>query len=319
MAIIGEDELYTKIHRTTWKRRVTGMMAACTLGLALGAVIGAVAICLPWALGMMGAVSAAGSAFPALLGVNGIMHAAAVFGVFGGFMGSAIGAEVGANAGASVAEILNDRELDGKAPPDRAIAALAQSPEPKKGVGGYFNFKVALTAGLMFAAFGALALIAAPGLMAGSTLSLLGLGALAKLGGTAIVAGAPTFPYAALAAGSAIFGMFGMTIGVDAPRITARLSNFYAKLNTGKLFERSPEPTILHQRVVERSVEPESVVAPEVTEKRVITETSGVMETEAAPTRLFATEEKRPFDPKDLIAQREQRAVSTEAATGFAR
>lgn len=309
MATLAEDALYTNIHRITWRRRVAGMLGAATLGIALGAAIGAVAICLPWVAGLLGSSAAIAAHIgpPLLAGANGILHAAGVFGAFGGFVGATLGAEVGANSGASTAEILTDRALDGKAPSEAEILALSQSQGQKKGLAGLVNPKVMLTSGLMFAAFGAMALLAAPSiLLAPATMAALGLGKLAMLGTTAL--GSAHFSVAALSAGSAIFGMFGATLGINAPRITASLSNFYSRMLTGQLFERAAQSGLeIAARV------PEPIRVPPTQEPAL------VEPAQEAPTRIFATQEKKPFDPKDIIAQREQTPASPELASGFAR
>ncbi len=296
MAALGEDQIYSIVHRTTWKRRVAGMMAACTVGLALGALIGAAAVCLPWLVGVAGLSGAASVAFPALVGTGGMLHAAGVFGVAGGFLASALGTEVGANAGSVTAGILANRGLESKDGP--ALEQALTNIGPTKTKGPLFNPKVALVTGLMFAAFGALALWAAPGILLGAgTLQMLGLGGLGALG-----VGTP----AALAAGTAIFGMFGATVGVNPP--IAELSNAYSKLITGEVFQRAPQPEHAVRIARERSV---SAPAPTI---RMAAQAEAA-EPEAIPERRFATEEKR-FDPKAIIASREQPEVAVGVSPG---
>ena len=214
---VDEENIYTEIHRMTWKRRTTGLLAGITMGVGFGLLIGAAVAFLPWGLAAMGVagatVNGAAVAVPVLAE---ILSTAAIFAGVGGMLGLTIGADVGSSAGAVTAGLTRTE------PPGKTQAA-AHAPAP--GLGEYVNPKVGIACTVLFAGFGALL-----ALNPFTAMALMGVPALSALSGTA-----------ATVASASIMGMFGATMGINFPLISAKLSNFYNKLVTGKIFESSEE------------------------------------------------------------------------------
>jgi hypothetical protein len=229
------EDYYDKVHRASWAYRTASFIGCAMVGVAFGAVAGAIAAFLPCIMGALGIAGAAAVAMPGLAAVAG---SAALFAGVGGLMGFAAGGVVGASSGAVAAGLAEkekrEHQKDGhsvsrQAPPVRP-------PEIKNaGIPKLFSWKVALFTVPLVAGFGALLALnpaTAPGV------AMLGFqGATAA---TATVAAQPASA-AAIAASASMFGMLGAAFAFKFSYLTNVATNFSMKMISGKLLSAEPE------------------------------------------------------------------------------
>ena len=236
MANDTPEDYYDTIHRKTWARRTAGILGGATLFGACGAVGGVIASYFPYVLSALKVegVTAAASTLPF---APAVLTTAAIFGAAAALVGVVIATDVGANAGSISAglEEKEKRENLGNSP-SKDIDKNGQQAVKKPRL---FNWKTAVVCAGLFALFGAaLGFATAP---------------ISFMGGLGLVAGSN----AAIAASSAIFGMFGATLGTNFPVISNKLSNFYLSVLNGKIFEKTPAIEVTHQpqREMEKTVD----------------------------------------------------------------
>lgn len=210
------EDTYDRIHKRTWGKRTAGFLGAATMFGAFGAIGGAVVSFMPAVMDSLGVPGVISAGLPE---VGAILGNAALLGGAAAWLGVTIGADVGANAGAATATI-EEQERINKA---RGLAKVPEREEPAKKP-KMFNWKVALTMGALFAAFGAI--VALNTLTAPGVVAALGF----KAGSTA-----------ASVACATIVGLFGATMGFNFPYISNKLSNGYSKWLKGEIFEKAPE------------------------------------------------------------------------------
>lgn len=225
---VDVEDYYDKVHRTTWARRVAGMLTGGTLGMAFGGIIGTIGSFLPTILGALGVAGAASAALPTL---GFIASTAAVCSIIGGGIGITLNTDVASNA-ASVSAGLEEMEKrhkveqlqngigvqgtapakPGDAPSSATIAAGTKIISPRVGI---ITFS-------LFAIFGAVA-------------SFTPLASAAAMVGLTGMAGT--------IASACMMGMFGSLIGVKNSLLTNKVNNFYFKLITEQYFGPPKEKT----------------------------------------------------------------------------
>lgn len=199
------NAVYDRVHRMTFGRRTAGFMAGATLFGAIGAIGGLVASFLPYALGALGVAGAAAVALPGLAAIGSTV---ALFAGASAFLGLLIGADVGASAGSVTAGVMEYKNSD--RPSQGASKGAGQKKEK------LFSPMAAVSFGAIFAGFGAL--IALNPLTA-SAVTMMGFAA-----GTA----------AASVASGTMMGLLGISLGINFPMMSSKLSNFYTELCKGK-------------------------------------------------------------------------------------
>lgn len=249
---LSEDDFYTAIHRATLKRRSTGLMAGAIIGLSIGFALGGIGAFIPFFVSAAGIAGAAGIGLPAM---SAVADALLMFGSAGAFTGVVVGTETGAAAGAAAALFNMQERLAGKNQDRSSLEESIEAAKPK-GSGEYFNWKVSLSMGVLFAAFGALMAFSSVALLPATLPFMMG-----------IAANTP----AAVAATAGVMGLMGTSFGINVPLMTAQLSNVFEKILTGKFFsrqERSATKTAAHNPALDKTIEPavEKVVAQELPE-----------------------------------------------------
>lgn len=261
---------YDQIHRTTWARRVAGVLAGTTLGALYGAAIGVLATFVPYvlhALGVPGAENVNVSALtPSAVGSSAALFSAVTAGI-----GMTFAADVAVTS-ASSAVGMEEKEKREKlqelrtgipekvckdCAEESAIARkeLKQDEDGSKGP-PLFSWKVAAVTVPLFAAFGA----------------LIGLNAYtaAAVFNSAFTDLASGVSAASVAGSAVVFGMFGTIVGIKNSLLTNKLTNFYYDVVTERLFNKGPQQDAValpHQAIsTTRESAPERIVSEPVRE-----------------------------------------------------
>lgn len=292
------ENYYDQVHKASWVRRAAGLFAGATLGIALGALVGLAASCIPFLMSAAGIGTALGLTIApgttALLTPLIALKSAAIYAGIGGFMGMGVGTAVGESAGA-VAGGLAIREHQEIEASNTEQPVIAAQPAKDAGPSGnkYFSWKPAAFFATLCGAFGAATAATGSGalLSANTLLFTTALTGVTLTGGAAIIATA------------AVFAIFGSLFGIKVGRMSNELSNFYTKALTDDLWKKK-EP--------EKTIAAAPSVAPVVVPERITPSHQPEIAPPATPQRSFsAMTSQKSLKPEEILAAREtQQAIS---------